>query len=102
MLFRCVHRAYTFKPTESLLSKILRANERLAAEQSISQHVIRGLLEALKQEKKRRRRGQRLNLLGEDNSGAQLFSPTRVLAAREYQAIKEEDERLKTEGIDRL
>ena len=81
------------------MSKILRVIERLTAERSINKHVINGLLEALKQEKKRRKRGKRLNLLGEEDSGAQFFSPTRIQAAREYQVIKEEDELIKKQGI---
>ena len=94
-----MHRIYKFKPKDTFVSKLLRANEHLTAERSISQHVIKGLYEALKQEKKRRKRGKRLNLLGEDDSGAQFFSPIRVQAAREYQAIKEEDELIKRQGI---
>ena len=81
------------------MSKLLCVNKHLTAERSISQHVIKGLLKALKQEKKRRKRGKRLNLLGEDDSGAQFFSPIRVQAAREYQAIKAEDELIKRQGI---
>ena len=63
-----VQHTYKFKPKDIFLSKLLRANEYLAAERSISQHVIKGLLKALKQEKKRRKRGKRLNLLSEDKS----------------------------------
>ena len=92
---RRIHRAYKFKPTESFFSKILRANERLATEHSIDQHVIKGLLIALQQEKKRRRRGKRLNLVGEEESRPQFFSPRRIQTAREFQAAKEEDERAK-------
>ena len=94
-----MHRIYKFKPKDTFVSKLLRANEYLTGERSISQHVIKGLLEALKQEKKRRKRGKRLNLLGEEDSGAQFFSPTRIQSAREYQAIKEEDELIKRQGI---
>ena len=67
MTFRAVrriYRAYKVKFIKSFLSKILRINERLAVEHSINQYVIRGLIKALKYEKKRRRRGKRLNLLG--------------------------------------
>ena len=96
---RRVHRVYKFNPIKLVLLKILHINERLAAEQSISQHVIRGQDEALKQEKKRRKHGRRLNLLGEEDSRAQLYTPTRVAAARRYQATKEEEDRLKGEEI---
>ena len=97
---RRVYHVYKTKPTKFLLSKIFHANECLAAEQSISQHIIQRQEVALKQEKKRRKRGQRLNLLGEEDSGAQLWSPTKVEAARTYQATKEEEDRLKKEGIE--
>ena len=97
---RQLQRTYKFKPKNTFISKLLRANEYLAAERSINQHIIKGLLKALKQEKKRRKRGKRLNLLGEDESGPQFFSPSRVQAAREYQAIKEEDELIKRQGIE--
>jgi hypothetical protein len=46
---------------------------------------------ALTQEKKRRQRGKRLNLLGEEEAGvAQFFSPQRILTAKAYQEGKEE------------
>ena len=61
--------------------------------------MIKELLKALKQERKRRQRGKRLNLLSEDDSGAQFFSPIRIEAVREYQAVKEEDEFIKKQGI---
>ena len=48
-----------------------------------------GLLETLKNEKKRRQRGKRLNLVGEEDSGAQLFYALRVRAALAYKAEKE-------------
>lgn len=49
---RWVHRAYIKQSTSCLLQKILNANERLAAEHFIDQHIIRGLTKALKMEKK--------------------------------------------------
>ena len=73
-IIRRIYRAYKFKFVEFLLSKILRVNERLAAEHSIDQYLIRGLTEALKHEKKRRRRGKRLNLLGQEESGPYVMT----------------------------
>ena len=95
-----MHRVYKLKPIVTFLSKILRSHELLAAGRFIDKHVIQEQEKALKQEKKRRKRGQRLNLVGEEDSGAQLFSPTRVAAARKYQAAKEETDRLNREGIE--
>ena len=61
--------------------------------------MIVGLTNSLKNEKKKRRRGKRLNLLGQEESGAQLFSPERVQAARDYQATKEEVELQRQQDI---
>jgi hypothetical protein len=47
------------------------------------------LLETLKNEKKRRQRGKRLNLVGEEDQGAQLFHASCVRAALAYEAEKE-------------
>ena len=46
----------------------------------------------MKAEKKKRQRGKRLNLLGEEGIGSQFFSPARIEAARAYQASKDDDE----------
>ena len=62
-------------------------------------HVQNGLIEALKQEKKRRHLEKRLNLVGEEESGPQFFSPSRVQAARDYQASKETEEAKRQQGI---
>jgi hypothetical protein len=102
MTCRAVRRAqreFRNTPNSPLLDKIFRANERLAAQHSIDQHVVRGLVTALKDEKKRRKRGKHLNLLGEEDSGPQLFSPARIQAARDYQAIKEQEERQRQQDI---
>ena len=96
---RRIQKVYEKQPTRVLLSKIFTANQRLAAKESINQHVIRGLLEALKNEKKRRNRGKKLNLLGEEDSGPQFFSPGRVQAARAYQASKDEEKSRRQEDI---
>ena len=82
-----------------MLWKIFIANERLAADHSIDQHIIKGLCEALKNEKKRRKRGKRLNLLGEENNGPQFFSPARVQAARAWQASKNDEKTRKQEAV---
>ena len=39
-------------------------------------------------EKKKRRRSKRLNLLDQEDSGPQFWSPIKIVAAREYQALK--------------
>jgi hypothetical protein len=96
---RRIQRAYEKAPVKSMLALIFRANERLAAQHSIDEHVRKGLTEALRHEKKKRQRGKRLNLLGEEDSGPQFFSPARVQAARDWQAIKDTKEALRQQGI---
>ena len=99
---RRLHRQYANAPTPSKLGRILRANERLAAKHTIGQHMVRGLVQALKDEKKRRKRGKRLNLLGQEGSGPQFFSPSQIQAARDYQASKDaEEEQRQQQIIDR-
>jgi hypothetical protein len=47
----------------------MHANSRLATANSIAQHTIRGLVRALKMEKKKQNRGKRLNLVKEEANG---------------------------------
>ena len=54
--------------------------------------MIRGLEQALKNEKKKRQQGKRLNLIGKEDAGAQFFGSQEIQAARDYQAIKEEED----------
>ena len=65
---RRAHRAYKFKPNPAQLAIIFRGHERAAADRTIAIYVNRGLQEALRMEKKKRRRGKRLNLLGQEDS----------------------------------
>jgi hypothetical protein len=81
MTCRAVRRAqreFRITPNSPLFDRIFRANKRLAAQYSIDQHVVKRLVTALKNEKKRRIRNKRLNLLGEEDSGPQFFSPARI------------------------
>ena len=96
---RRIQKAYKEKPNDLLLWKIFIANERLAADHSIDQHIIKGLCEALKNKKKRRKRGKRLNLLGEEDNGPQFFSSARVQAARAWQASKNDEKTRKQEAV---
>jgi len=90
---RRAERAYKADPTANKLQKIFHALERLSAQHSIDEHEKRGLAKALKLEKKKRQRGKRLNLLGEEDVGPQFFSPSRVRAAREFQCAKDAAEK---------
>jgi hypothetical protein len=71
------------------LDKIFQANIDLAAQVAIQKHIISGLKEAIQIEKKKRQRGKKLNLLGEEDCGPQFFSPRRIQAARLYRDAKE-------------
>ena len=81
------------------MKKIFQSNQRLAAQLSIAQHQIKDRTESIKLEKKRRNRGVRLNLVGEEDSGPQFFSPGRVQAARDYQATKDAEEKARQQDI---
>ena len=78
---------------------LFRSASQLAAQHSIDQHEINGLRTALQLEKKKRQRGKRLNLLGEEDSGPQFFSPSRVRKANAVQAAKEAEEQQKRDDI---
>ena len=97
---RRMHKEYLKAPTQPRFMKILRANERLAADHSIDQHIIRGLNSALRNEKKRRQRGKRLNLLGDGDSGPQFFSPSKVQAARDRLEAKEMERTQKQQELE--
>jgi membrane protein involved in colicin uptake len=58
-----------------------------------------GLSEALRLERKRRKKGRKLNLQGKDDHGPQFWSPTQVRAARAFQAQKDADEQANRERI---
>ena len=49
----------------------------------------KGLIETIQTEKKRRRRGKRLNLVSEEDSSAQLFPTAKVRDTLVYTAAKE-------------
>src|SRR4051794_2288772 len=65
----------------------------------IAQHEVRGLREAIALEKKKRVRGKRLKLLGEGDSGQQLFSPAQVARAKALLTEKREAEQQRRDGI---
>ncbi len=78
----------------------MQANIQLAAQVSIQRHIIQGLTGALKLEKKKRRRGKALNLVGEQDSGPQFYSPGRITRAREFQGEKQAAEQADRARID--
>jgi hypothetical protein len=87
---------YKRAPAEEKLQKLFKANEVLATQHSVDEHVKKGLIETVAMEKKRRKRGKKLNILGKEDHGPQFFSPTTLVAARERQEeleAKEEEEK---------
>ena len=95
---RRIHKAYQKDPTAQRLAFIMHGNSRLAASNSIAQHTIHGLIRALKTEKRKRNRGKRLNLLGEESNGPQVFTPNQVHRAKAYSdelKAKEDVERMR-------
>lgn len=72
------------------LKKILNVNKRLTAKHSINQHIIRGLIEALKMKKKRRKRDVRLNLMKKKKE-SQFFNLNKMQAVKDFQASKKEE-----------
>jgi hypothetical protein len=49
-------------------------------------------MEALALEKDKCKKGQRLNLCGEESSGVEIYSPGKVVQAREYMEEKDTKE----------
>ena len=86
---RHIEKEYRKAPNSAIVRKLFRATEKLTSQHSIDIHTIKGLTQTLKNEKKRRQKGKRLNLLGESDLGPQFFSPGRIQAAREYQSQKD-------------
>src|SRR5450432_1123423 len=89
---RRVHKEYQKAPTRKGLALIFRSHEELAAKDSINQYIIKGLQQSLKLEKKKRQKGKRLNLVGEEDYRPQFFTLERVRAAINYQAQKEDNQ----------
>ncbi len=96
---RRAQKAYKLQPSTELLSLIFRANEKLASQCSILLHERNGLIGALQLEKAKRKRGKKLNLLGEEDSGPQFWSPSKVQAAKGVNQAKEAEELQKKADI---
>jgi DDE superfamily endonuclease len=86
---RRVQKAFQENRRDSTLELILHSNLHLAAQQSINLHIISGLTNALRFERKRRKRGRKLNLLGTNDNGPQFWSPNTVRVAKGVQAEKD-------------
>ena len=96
---RRAQKDYQIEPTKQKLELLFKAARQLAAQHSVDEHEKRGLRKALQLEKKKRQRGKKLNLLGKEDVGPQFFSPSRVQAARIYQAKKEVEDQQRKDDI---
>ncbi|PVH72219.1 hypothetical protein DL98DRAFT_553259 [Cadophora sp. DSE1049] len=81
-------------PSKEMIRKLIKANETNAANYAIAEHRAKGLTEAIRIEKKKRKRGKRLGLTGKDTTAGQWFGPDEIQEARDRQAnqLKEAEE----------
>jgi hypothetical protein len=79
-------------PTTQKVEVLFHVTESLAAKVSVLEHVNKGLRNAIELQKKKGRKGKRLNLCGEESKGVEAYSPNKVVAAREYHKKKETEE----------
>ena len=91
---RRVQKAYKQTHSEALLDLVFKANVALATQVSIDQYIINGLHTALKLERQKRKKGRKLNLVGEDDIGLQFYSPNRVKCALVFRDEKEANEQV--------
>lgn len=101
---RRLQRAYEKDPQPYLWEKLKRLQQALVAQHEIDEHKMQGLYETLKEEKKRRCKGKRLNLLNEEGGKAQLYDADKVRRAKEIarekankEAQQDADKQLKKE-----
>ena len=79
-------------PSTENINLIVKASFKLAAQHSVDDHVKKLLIDALAGETKRRTRGKKLNLVGEESGKAVLFSSKEIGIARQRLQDKEDAE----------
>jgi hypothetical protein len=62
---------------------LFKANKRFAAQHAVDEHTKRGLIETVKEEKKKRQYRKKLNLLKEEDYSLQFFSPATIKQAKD-------------------
>jgi hypothetical protein len=87
---RKVQRLYHANKNPVTLNLILKAALKLSAEHEVDEHVKKGLIKSLELEKKKRKRGKKMNLAGNETNGCELYGPTEISEARAFQKEKEE------------
>ena len=98
-------KAWKANPTTERLTVLFKAMLKLATEKNITEFENKGLRTALQLERRKRQRGKRLNLVGEEEFGPQFYSPTKVQAAQAFansQKAEVEKKHLEIEAKKRL
>ena len=85
-------------PSSRKIDRIFKSATILSAQVSILQKENEGLVEALALEKDKRKKGRKLNLCGKESSGVEIYSPGKVVDAREYMAEKDAKEQAELEA----
>jgi hypothetical protein len=80
------------------INRIFKSATVLATQVAILKHENDGLVEALALKKDKRKKGRRLNLCGEESAGVEIYSPSKVVQAREYMAEKDAKEKAELEA----
>jgi hypothetical protein len=86
---RQFNKAILKSPSKEMIRKLIKANEVNSSQAAIAQHQVKGLKEALVTEKKKRKKGKKLNLIGEDAGKAQWFGTEEILRANQLEDEKE-------------
>lgn len=87
---RKVQRLYQINKNPATLQLILKAAVKLSADHEVDEHVKKGLIKSLELEKKKRKRGKKMNLAGNETNGCELYGPVEIGEARAFQKEKEE------------
>ena len=90
--------AFEDSPTKRRVNKVFKATKTIATKISILEHENRGLRKSIILEKKKRKKGKRLNLCGEISKGVEVYSPVTVGRARAYHETKEAAEALELQA----
>ena len=86
--------AFEDSPTQRRVNKVFKATETIATKISILEHENHGLREAIILEKKKRKKGKRLNLYREISEGVEVYSLIIVGCIVVYYKTKETIEAL--------
>ena len=99
--FRYAIRAQKKATSSEGLEQISDGFAKVITERDLYKATVEQLTQALLMEKKKKQRGKRLNLLGEEDNKPQIFTPTKIQAALARNAEKEQEEKQKKEEKDR-